>query len=137
MKPKPPPEIHLQELCRCLISGLAWVRPQAARTLRADPSCLTLIPWTYRFYGSHRDIALDRPGIDRILQQPMPSAEDIEEIESLERKIRRYVHLLGDAMPLFGRLIARPEMRLTMAEARRYLFDHRSDCTALRTLRAS
>jgi hypothetical protein len=123
MKPKPPPEIHVRELCRCLTAGLAWVRPEAARSFRADASCLTLVPWTHRFYGSDRDIALDRPGIDHILQQPEPSAEDIKQIQSLELKIRRYVHLLGDALPRFGRLIARPEMRLTMAEARRYLFD--------------
>jgi len=132
MKPKPPPEIHIHELCRCLTSGLAWVRPEAARLFRADDACLTLIPWTYRFYGSYRDIALDRPGIDHVLQQPEPSADDLKEIDSLERKIRRYAHLVGDALPLVGRLIARPEMRLTMAEARRYLFDTGGVATEVR-----
>ena len=58
MKPKPPPEIHTHELCRCLTSGLAWARPEAARKFTAQSSCLTLVPWTYRFYGSDRDIAL-------------------------------------------------------------------------------
>jgi hypothetical protein len=134
MKPKPPPEIHLRELCRCLTAALAWVQPQAARLFRANPECLTLISWTYAFYGSYRDIALDRPGIDRILQQPEPSAEDLEEIESLERKVRRYLHLLGDSLPLVGRLIARPEMRLTMAEARRYLSNRGGVATRVRNL---
>jgi len=134
MKPKPPHDIHLRELCRCLTAGLAWARPDAARRFRANPDCLTLVSWTYSFYGSYRDIALDRPGIDRILQHPDPSAEDIEEIDSLERKVRRYLHILGDSLPLFGRLIARPDMRLTMAEARRYLFNADGVATRIREM---
>jgi hypothetical protein len=134
MKPKPPPEIHMHELCRCLTTGLAWVRPEAARLFRADTSCLTLIPWTFRFYGSYRDIGLDRPGIDRLLQQPVPSDEDLREIHSVERRVRRYVHLVGDALPFVGRLIARPDMRLTMSEARRYLLDVGGVATEVRAM---
>ena len=134
MKPKPPPEAHLRELCRALTAGLAWARPEAARRFLGDPDCLTLVPWTYRFYGSYRDIALDQPGIDHVLHQPEPSADDLREIDSLERKVRRYVHILGDAMPFFGRLIAQPEMRLTMAEARRYLFDAGGVATEIRAM---
>jgi pimeloyl-ACP methyl ester carboxylesterase len=134
MKPKPQPEIHIGELRRCLLSGLAWARPEAARKLRADPSCLTLVPWTYRFYGSYRDIALDKPGIDAILHEPDPSDEDVAEIESLARKVRRWMHLLGDSLPRFSRIIARPEMRLTMSEARRYLNDIRGIATEVRAM---
>lgn len=134
MKPKPPPDIHIHELCRCLAAGLAWARPEAARLFTADSSCLTLIPWTHRFYGSYRDIALDRPGINRILQQPEPSPTDIAELESLERKVRRLVHLLGDSVPLIGRLIAKPDMRLTMAEVRRYLSDAGGVATDVRDM---
>ncbi|HSG65763.1 MAG TPA: hypothetical protein VLD39_12215 [Gammaproteobacteria bacterium] len=134
MKPKPPPDLHMRELCRCLAAGLAWARPEAARAFTADSSCLTLVSWTHRFYGSYRDLALDWPGIDQILHEPDPSAEDIAEIESLERKVRRIVHLLGDSLPLVGRLIARPEMRLTMAEARRYLFDKGGVATEIRNM---
>lgn len=124
----------MRELCRCLTAGLAWARPDAARLFRDHPECLTLVSWTYSVYGSYRDIALDRPGIDRILQQPEPSPEDIEEIESLARKIRRYMHILGDSLPLMGRLIAKPDMRLTMAEARRYLFNAGGLATRVRQL---
>jgi len=134
MKPKPPPEIHIHELCRCLAAGLAWVRPDAARLFTAESSCLTLVPWTYRFYGSSRDVALDRPGIDAILHAPEPSAEDLAEIESLARKIRRWMHLLGEALPIFSRFIARPEMRLTLTEVRRYLKDTGGIATEVRAM---
>lgn len=134
MKPKPPPEIHAHELCRCLAAGLAWARPEAARKFTAESSCLTLVPWTYRFYGSYRDIALDRPGIDAILHEPEPSEEDVAEIESLARKVGRWMHLFGDALPMFSRVIARPEMRLTMSEARRYLYDAGGIATEIRAM---
>ncbi len=134
MKPKPPPETHAHELCRCLTAGLAWARPQAARKFTAQSDCLTLVPWTYRFYGSYRDMALDRPGIDAILHEPEPSDEDLAEIESLARRVRRWVHLLGDSLPLFSRMIARPEMRLTMSEARRYLNDTGGIATEVRAM---
>ena len=134
MKPKPPPDVHRRELMRCLSAGLARARPESAQLLGEASSSLTLISWTYRFYGEYRDIALDLPGIERILRDPDPSAEDIAEIESVERKIRRFWHVLGDSLPLFGRLIARPAMRLTMSEARRYLFDEDGVATEIREM---
>jgi len=134
MKPKPPADVHKRELCRSLSAGLERVRPQAARTFIANPQCLTIVSWTYRFYGSYRDIALDLPGIDRIIQQPEPLPEDIAEIDSLARRLERWLRVLGDALPAFGRLIAKPEMRLKISEARRYLHDRRGVATAIRAM---
>ena len=134
MKPKPRPEIHIHELCRCLTASLAWARPEAARKFTAESSCLTLVPWTYRFYGSYRDIALDRPGIDAILREPEPSEADLAEIESLARKVRRWMHLLGDALPFFSHIIAQPDMRLKISEARRYLNDVGGIATEVRAM---
>ncbi|HEX9875048.1 MAG TPA: hypothetical protein VGC50_00170 [Gammaproteobacteria bacterium] len=132
MKPKPPPEIHRPELIRCLSAALRRSNPEAARLFRDGHCEFTLISWTHRFYGSYRDIALDRAGIDRIILRPTPTAEDIREIESPAHKLSRLMHLLGDATPLVGRLIARPEMRSTMAEARRYLGDVGGIATEIR-----
>ena len=132
MKPKPPAEVYGKELCRCLRAGLERVSPETARSFTDE--CLTLVPWTFLFYGQHRDIELDRPGIDRILAAPEPTADDIKEIESLAIRITRMLRVLGDALPFFGRLIAKPRMRLTIAEAHRYLQDRRQVATAIRGL---
>src|SRR5690606_30802895 len=123
MKPKPPPRPHKRELLRTLLAGLAWARPEAARWLREHEDRFTLVSWTYRFYGRYRDISLDLPGIERLLHQPEASDEDRIEIDSAARGVRRLGHLVGDALPFIGRLIARPELRLTMTEVHRYFSD--------------
>lgn len=123
MKPKPPPRLHKRELLRTLVAGLAWTRPEAARWLRAHEDRFTLVSWTHRFYGRYRDISLDLPGIERLLHQPEASDEDRVEIDSAARGVRRLGHLVGDALPFIGRLIARPELRLTMTEVHRYFSD--------------
>ena len=132
MKPKPPKDIHRQVIGRCLHAGLDRVGPDAARVFRDNPSCLTVIAWTYLFYGEHRDIDLDRAGIERVIEQPEPSSRDIAEIESLARRKSRVFLAVGEAAPLFYRLFAKRSMRLTIAEALRYLRDHRGVATAIR-----
>ncbi|MBN1238668.1 MAG: hypothetical protein JXB36_09205 [Gammaproteobacteria bacterium] len=132
MKPKPRPDAHRRELLRAMIAGLSWERPEAARLLRSHPESLTLVSWTHTFYGQHRDIALDIPGIDRILHDPEPSEEDLREIDSTARRIRRLWHLVGDALPFLGRIVARPELRLTMTEVHRYHSDEGGIATAVR-----
>ena len=132
MKPKPPADIHHRELYRCLLEGLRRVSPQVTQLFPKE--ALTLIPWTYLFYGKNRDIELDRPGIKRILETPEAIPDDIEEIESLAIRIARMLRILGDTLPAFGRLIVKPEMRLTITEAHRYLQDRRHVATEIRSL---
>lgn len=132
MKPKPPADVHLRELCRCLKAGIARVSPELARSF--PEQCLTLVSWTFLFYGKYRDIERDRLGIERMLTAPEPSPDDIKEIESLAIRIARMLRVLGDALPLFGRLIAKQSMRLTIAEAHRYLQDRRQVATRIRSL---
>ena len=134
MKPKPPREVHQRELCRTISAGLSRVRPSVAKEFAANPECLTLVPWTYPFYRRHAEIELDRPGLDALLQSPEPSAQDIAEIDSVARKLARLFRILGDASPWFGRLIAKPDMRLKMREARRYLLNRRGLATQVRTM---
>jgi hypothetical protein len=121
MKPKPPPEQHRTELLRVLTSGLRRVRPQAAHLLALHPQLFEVVPWTYAFHGSHRDVALDLPGIERLLEQSAPTPEDLSELRSWPRRLARFWHRLGDAVPLFVTLTARPALRETMREVQRYL----------------
>jgi hypothetical protein len=120
MRPKPEHEAYRQALCRVLTAALGRVRPDVTWPRGELSNCLTLISWNYRFYDLHRDIALDLPGIERLIQNPEPSAEDYREIDALARRLARLWRLLGDALPLAGRMIAKPDLQRLMAEAARY-----------------
>lgn len=134
MKPKPPAVVHRHELLRAIASGLSRVKPELAAEFTAEVDIFRLVSWTYAFYGRHADIEVDRPGIEKLLQSPEPSVEDIAEIESVARKVARWVRVLGDALPWFGRVIAKPDMRLTMSEARRYLHNRHDVARAIRSM---
>lgn len=121
LNPKPPPEIYRAQLERVLLAGLRRARPRAAAWLAANADAFVLVAWTYLFYGAHRDISVDLPGIERLLEQPEPSAEDLRELASWPRRFLRWSHLVGDAFPLVGRRLAAPATRRLMHEANRYL----------------
>ena len=121
VKPKPPPELYRRELCRVLSAGLAAVDGVAAARFAARPECLALVNWTYRFYGTERDIALDLPGIEQLLRAPQASEADKREIDSPKMRLRRCSMRIGDAIPWIGRLMVQPDMRLTMHEVGGYL----------------
>ena len=132
MKPKPPEEIHRRELLRAMLAGIGRVDRELADRLSRQQEIFELVSWTYQFHGSYRDIGLDLPGIEHAISAAEPSAEDIDEIDSLNRRVQRWVHVVGDAFPFLIRWVAKPDVRLTMAEARRYLSDRDAVATAIR-----
>lgn len=123
LKPKPETELHRDGLLRCLLAGLARVEPRAAALVEQSPERFIVYPWTHAVYGAYRDFELDRPGIDRLLAAPAASPADIAEIETVARKATRLTHVIGDAIPLLGRLFASDRLKESLSEARRYLRD--------------
>lgn len=123
MKPKPPPDAHKEALLRVLLSGLQRSQPAAAALLEAHPDWFRLVSWTHSFYGSYRDMGLDSPGIERLLEAPEPTATEKREIDSLRRRSLRFWHLFGDSAPWLMHLVARPDLRITLDEVLRYLLD--------------
>jgi hypothetical protein len=121
LNPKPPRELYRPQLMRTLAAGLARSRPAAAAWFAAHPDAFRLVAWTYLFYGAHRDITVDLPGIERLLAQAGPSAEDLGELHSLPRRWKRWSYVIGDTWPLLGRWLAPAATRRLMHEANRYL----------------
>jgi len=121
MKPKPDPALHRPELLRVLRSSLARVAPQAAEWLDARPENFVLVSWTSLLYPEYRDINLDRPGVERLLEQPYPSAADRREANAPGRVLRRWWHLLGDSFPVLSSIMASHALRVTLSDVHRYL----------------
>jgi hypothetical protein len=125
LNPKPPPEVYRLQLTRVLAAGLAGAHPRAAAWFAANADAFRLVAWTYLFYGAHRDITVDMPGIERLLTQDAPSPEDVEELHALPRTLKRWSFVLGDAWPFLGRWLAPMATRRLLHEANRYLKNRR------------
>ncbi len=132
LKPKPAPEVYAPQLRRVLHAALERACPAAAPLLERDPALLQVASWTYLLYGVHRDIALDVPGIERLLAREGPSEADRRAVDSWWGRAVRVSHIIGDAVPLLGRWFAQPSLRAQMHDANRYLRNRDGIGTAIR-----
>jgi hypothetical protein len=132
LKPKPAPEAYVLQLRRVLFAALERSRPAAARLLERDPAIFRLASWTYLLYGIHRDIALDLPGIERLLTREAPSDADRRDVSSWSRRAVRLSHVIGDAVPVLGRWFAQPSIRAQLHDANRYSRNRDGIGTAIR-----
>jgi pimeloyl-ACP methyl ester carboxylesterase len=121
MKPKPDPELHRPELLRVLRASLARIAPAAAGWLDARAENFVLVSWTSLLYPHFRDIELDRPGVELLLEQPYPSAADRREANAPRRVLRRWWHLLGDSFPALSSVMASHALKVTLSDVHRYL----------------
>jgi hypothetical protein len=121
LNPKPPPAIYRLQLTRVLLAALRRTQPLAADWLVEHDDAFVLVAWTYLFHGAHRDISVDLPGIERLIEQNEPTLEDLRELGAWPRRLLRWAHLVGDTWPFLGRRFASASTRRLMHEATRYL----------------
>lgn len=121
MKPKPEPALHRDALKRVLAASLGRVEPRAADWLEARDENFVLVSWTSLLYGAQADIAPDLPGIARLLESPLPSADDKREADALGLALKRAWHLIGDSYPWLSGIVASSALQVTLEDVRRYL----------------
>lgn len=119
--PKPEHGLHRDALFRCLIAGLRRHDEKAALDIAANLHCFDVVSWTYLFYNTHRDIAIDQDAIEAVIEQPAATPEDIAESRSWKRRLARWVFSLADFMPFLIPHVANERMELHLRDLRRYL----------------
>lgn len=119
--PKAEAEIHRDALLRCLLAGLQRIDADLAAQIASDDGCFEIIPWTYDFYGVHRDFALDAPSVEALIAQGEVTKRDQEEASSWRRRFARRVFLLGDRLPFLIPHIATERMELHLRDLKRYV----------------
>jgi len=132
LRPKPPNDVYRDVLLKCVLAGLRHYSPAAAAVLQSSPDAFQIYSWTDEVYGEHRDIELDRAGIDAILEQDLPAAADLAEVYSYRRRLVQISHRIGDRIPLLGRMLASERQRTMLREARDYLRDRNGVGTTTR-----
>jgi hypothetical protein len=119
--PKPEAGVHRAALLRCLLAAMQRVDADLAAQLAVNDDCFEIVPWTYDFYGEHRDFALDAPSVDALIAQGEVSERDQAEASSLRRRLARWLFLLGDRLPFLIPHIATERMELHLRDLRRYI----------------
>jgi len=119
--PKPEHGPHRDALFRCLIAGIRRHDEKVALDIAANLHCFDIVSWTYDFYKTHRDIAIDQDAIEAVIEQPVATPEDIAEASSWKRRVARWVFSLADFMPFLIPHVANERMELHLRDLRRYL----------------
>jgi len=120
LKPKPEPERHHAALRRCLLAGLEKVDAAVADDFRSSERSFDLVSWTFDFYGEHRDLALDEPGIGALLEKEAADDQDRADATSWKRRLLRGAYLLGDRLPFLIPRLANENIALHLSDLRRY-----------------
>jgi hypothetical protein len=120
IKPKPPAAEHRAALWRCLLDGVRRADAEVAAAMARHEESFQLVSWAHLFYDTQRDIALDRPGIERLIAQDGPDEQDLREAVTWRKRLLRRLYLLSDAYPPLFSLVGEPNMRATLNDTRRY-----------------
>ena len=134
LRPKPPPAIHRSELLRCLIEGIDRIDREVAAQVRESDRSFDVVGWTYDFYGEHRDVELDRAGIEQVLRQREASPKDIAEASTLKRRAIRWMYRAADHLPFLIPQLADESMQLHLSDLRRYVTNDADTADATRRL---
>ena len=118
--PKPPPERYGQQLRRCLLEGVRRADPDVHAELAALPEIFRLIAWNHSYYGRYADIDIELPWIDKLLERPGPSPEDIREARHWRVKVGRISGLIADRFPALIRLVRDPRLRASIEDTDGY-----------------
>lgn len=134
MKPKPPIEDHRATLWKCMLEGVRRADRSAAQGLALHEEVFQLIGWTSLFYSEQRDLALDLPGVERLLRLDGPEARDVREALHWHKRIAQFIYLMSDAFPILIDLVANPDLKATLQDSRRYFRNEHGVATEIRKI---
>ncbi len=134
MKPKPEPAEHRPALWRCLLEGVRRADRAVAAELAGCPDVFRLVAWSHLFYHEPRDLSLDLPGIERLLELDGPEERDIRESLHWHRRLGRLVYLACDAFPFLIDLVANPDMKATLQDSQRYFRNENGVASRIRRM---
>ncbi|MDE2117898.1 MAG: hypothetical protein KGJ19_04815 [Betaproteobacteria bacterium] len=133
--PKPEEAQHRALLWRTLVEGVRRADRETANMLQAGYSQFHLVSWNHLFYHKYKDVTMDIPWIDALINKHGPTEQDIEEANSWNIWLQRLMLTLGDHLPFLIRLLPE-EVRSTAKEINRYFENTDRIASAIRSLLA-
>lgn len=117
--PKPEAALHRELVWRTLVEGVRRADNTTANTLQSSYSQFRLVSWNFLYYHEHKDITMDIPWIDALINKHGPTEQDIQDANSWNIGLDRLILTVGDHIPLLIRLLPE-EVRSTANEIGRY-----------------
>jgi hypothetical protein len=134
MKPKPPAQQHRATLWKCMLEGIRRADSSMAEQLAGHGEIFQLLGWSRLFYTEERDLSLDLPGVERLLNLDGPEARDVREALHWHKRIAQAIYLLSDAFPILIKLVANPNVKATLLDSQRYFKNHDDVASKIREL---
>ncbi|MCP4000926.1 MAG: hypothetical protein GY727_08440 [Gammaproteobacteria bacterium] len=119
IRAKPPPDLHSEQLCRCLEVGIIHAGGVSAEA-SVIAEAFNLVGWSHAFYGEHADIMLDMPGVERLLRGEDKEEDDLREAQSFSRRFVGILYALADRFPILGSQFSTRRMQSRVHEINRY-----------------
>jgi hypothetical protein len=123
--PKPEPDMHRELLWRTLVEGVRRADRPVAGEIQACYPQFHLVSWNHLYYHTYKDITLDIPWIDALINKHGPTQQDMSEARAWNIWLSRFMLTLADHIPLLIRILPE-EVRGTAQEIDRY-FDNSDD----------
>ncbi len=133
IRPKPPADRHEAELKRCLAAGLKRLPMDEAQAV-SIASLLDVVGWSWHFYGIHKDIEIDRAGIERLLTINDDPERVAREAVSPGRRLTGALYAFADKFPTLSGYFQTRRMETRVHEVRRYFSNRNGEADALRSM---
>lgn len=131
--PKPVPELHKKLLWRSLLEGIRRSEPELVSDISTHFDCFKLIAWNYLYYHQVKNTSHDLPWIDALINKHGPTAEDIEDTNTWQRKLAKFFFSAGDIFPFVIPLLPKV-IRDIASETRRYFSNENNIAGDIREL---
>ena len=131
--PKPPANDHSNQLWRVLLEGIRRADQSTANDINNDKNIFSLIAWNYIYYHKARDINLDLPWINALIEKSGPTKHDISEAHDWNRKLNRIIYSIADHFPALIQWLPSPACQ-TIHETSRYFSNKRNIGYEIRAL---
>jgi len=117
--PKPEAELHRELLWRTLVEGVRRADRSMAEEIQGCYPQFHLVSWNYLYYHKYKDITLDIPWIDALINTHGPTQQDMSEARAWNIWLSRFMLTLADHVPWLIRILPE-EVRGTAREMDRY-----------------
>jgi hypothetical protein len=108
-----------------MLEGLRRSEPEVVKDIEPHFDCFHVAAWNYLYYHQVKDVSHDLPWIDSLINKHGPTAQDIRDTRTWQRKLAKLFFSAGDMFPFVIPLL--PKVIRQIAEETRRYFSNTDD----------